>query len=145
MSVTPETSGRDESLHAPVPSGLVELAFPVAPDLFLLARLVVSSVASRSGFDIEEIEDLRLAIDELCLSVLGGRRGGRLVLHVEGTADQIEVWCHHDGADGPGADHEDTVGLSDRTLDALVDEHGQVTRGGRSGARMCKRRTPRDA
>lgn len=127
-----------------VPSGQVELVFPVATDLFHLARLVMTGVASRSGFDIEEVEDLRLAIDELCLSVLAGRRGGRLFLEFDGTDDQIEVWCHHDGAEGPDSDQDDSDGLSDRILEALVDEHGPVTRNGQHGARMCKRRAPRD-
>lgn len=144
MSVTPETSGRTDPTPATMPSGLVELVFPVASDLLLLARLVVSSVAARSGFDIEEIEDLRLAVDELCLAELRGRRSGRVVLQVDGSADQIEVWCHHAGAVGPVDDDGDTDGLSDRILDALVDEHGRVTRDGRAGARMYKRRARRD-
>jgi hypothetical protein len=134
----------DESPALPGPSGVVELSFAVASDLLVLARLAVSSVASRSGFDIEEIDDLRLAVDELCLSVAARRRRGRLLLHLDGTADQIEVWCHYDGYDDAVADplgDEDTDDLSGRILDALVDEHGPMVRDGRHGARLCKRRS----
>ncbi len=46
----------------------VELALSVEDDLLVLARFTVSAVASRAGFDVEEIEDLRLAVDELCLA-----------------------------------------------------------------------------
>jgi len=38
----------------------------------VLARLVTSAISSRAGFDIEELEDLRLAVGELCLLALEG-------------------------------------------------------------------------
>ena len=164
MYATPDTSDRDEPATGATASGLVVLSFPVASNLLVLARLAVSSIASRSGFDIEEIEDLRLAVDELCLSVLDGHRSGRLLLHLDGTPDQIEVWCHHEGSEGRGDDPggserqgddpdgmdglsgpDGMDGLSARILDALVDEHSWATRDGREGARLCKRRTVRDA
>jgi anti-sigma regulatory factor (Ser/Thr protein kinase) len=127
---------------------VVELTVAVESDLLVLARLTTSTVAARSSFDIEEIEDLRLAVDELCLSVLQGRRSGRLHLRVDGSSDQIEVWCRYEGHDEPvddglGAD-EDTDGLSGRILDALVDEHGPVSGEGWHGSRLCKRRVARD-
>ena len=128
---------------ATVPGGIVDLTFPVEADLLVLARMATSTIASRSSFDIEEIEDLRLAVNELCLVVIAGRRTGRVHLRLEGTPDLIEVVCRYEGtedavADG-GGDAPDG-GLSDRILDALVDEHGPVDDGGR-GARLCKRRS----
>jgi len=129
------------------PGGIVELTIPVESDLLVLARLATSTVASRSSFDIEEIEDLRLAVDELCLLVVDGRRTGRILLRIEGTEGQIEVDCRYEGTavvpDGEGSDdHVD--GLSGRILDALVDEHGPVARDGLRGARLCKRRATSD-
>jgi len=41
-------------------------------DLVVLARLVASAISTRVGFDIEELEDLRLAVGELCLLALAG-------------------------------------------------------------------------
>jgi hypothetical protein len=144
MSVTADPfRGDPDDPSAPPAAGVVELTVPVESDLLVLARLTISTVAARSSFDIEEIEDLRLAVDELCLSVLQGRRVGRLHLRFEGTPDQIEVWCRYDGtaepADQPEGD-ADTDGLSGRILDALVDEHGPVTGDGWLGSRLCKRR-----
>ena len=146
-----DTSDRDGPVPGSDPTGVVDLSFAVDADLLVLARLAVAHVASRSGFDIEEIDDLRLAVDELCLSVLGGRRGGRLQLRLDGTPDRIEVWCHHEDPVGTGAGDgepvpgdEDVDGLSDRILDALVDEHGRMTLDGRAGARLAKRRAVRD-
>jgi anti-sigma regulatory factor (Ser/Thr protein kinase) len=134
-------------------AGLVELTIPVGSDLLVLARLAASTVASRSEFDIEEIEDLRLAVDELCISVLEGRRTGTLRLRFDGQPGQIEVVCLYDGP-APSSDDSDrtddgedpeTGDLSGRILDALVDEHGAVVLDGLTGARLCKRRLHRDA
>jgi hypothetical protein len=132
-------------------AGLVELTIPVGSDLLVLARLAASTVASRSAFDIEEIEDLRLAVDELCLSVLDGRRSGNLLLRYDGQPAQIEVWCLYDGPSAKSEDRDradddpETGDLSGRILDALVDEHEAVVLDGRTGARLCKRRARHDA
>jgi hypothetical protein len=154
MHVTANSSGQDlpSTPNEPPVAGLVELTIPVGSDLLVLARLAASTVASRSAFDIEEIEDLRLAVDELCLSVLNGRRTGTLLLRFDGQPGQIEVWCLYDGAsvasddnDRPDDDDPETGDLSGRILDALVDEHGPAILDGRTGARLCKRRAHRDA
>ncbi len=137
----------DGAVVLPGPGGIVELTFPVESDLLVLARLATSTVASRSSFDIEEIEDLRLAVDELCLVVIAGRRTGRVHLRLEGTPDRIEVVCRYEGTEvvpaGGGGDEPDG-GLSDRILDALVDEHGPVDDDGGRGARLCKRHVTSD-
>ncbi len=153
MHVTADPSGPDLSGSGPTErdrlSGQpVELSLPVEDDLLVLVRFTVSAVASRAGFDIEEIEDLRLAVDELCLLVLQGRRTGRLLLSMAAGPEQIEVRCHYDGTEQPREDGAladgDDIGLSARILDALVDEHGPEPRGGRPGARLCKRRVRTD-
>ena len=63
----------------------VELTIPVRADLVVLARLTAATVASRADFDVEEIEDLRLAVDELCISVIQGSADGRLDCSSVGT------------------------------------------------------------
>jgi serine/threonine-protein kinase RsbW len=120
----------------------VEMALSAKEDLLVLARIGASTVASRVGFDIEEIDDLRLAVDELCLHVLQGRRSGRLLLAIAGDSGRIDMWCNYDGPDEPvdqSIDDEVLAGLSGRILDALVDEHGPFERDGLPGAHLCKR------
>lgn len=131
-----------DATHAPV-----ELILSVEDDLLVLARLAVSTVASRAGFDIEEIEDLRLAVDELCLHVLHGRRTGRLHLAVAAVPGQIDVWCQFEGPEAApeGELWDDGLGdLSARLLEALVDEHEPSTRDGLPGEFLCKRHSRSD-
>lgn len=120
----------------------VDLSIPVQADLVVLARLAAATVASRAGFGVEDIEDLRLAVEELCLSLVGSREDGRLHLNYECEGDSITVTCGYE-TEGPsttsrGAEADD---LSLRILDALVDEHGHQLRDGRPNAWLRKRRS----
>lgn len=124
----------------------VELVLPVRADLVVLARYTAATIASRADFDVEEIEDLRLAVEELCLSVVDGSRDGRLELRFQRDEGEVEVECVFVPAGGTspnGSSVERHSDLSDRIVDALVDEHGQDLDGGRPRAWLRKRRTPR--
>ena len=104
----------------------VELSIPVQADLVVLARLTAATVASRLGFGIEDIEDLRLAVEELCLSVVGTAGEGRLHLRFSAEVDAISVECEYEppaGGAQPVASGNDDLSL--RILDALVDDHGR--------------------
>jgi serine/threonine-protein kinase RsbW len=120
----------------------VDLAIPVQADLVVLARLAAATVASRAGFGVEDIEDLRLAVEELCLSLVSGGGNGRLHLNYECEDEAITVTCRYetDGSVG-GPRPGDADDLSLRILDALVDEHGHELRDGRPCAWLCKRRS----
>jgi anti-sigma regulatory factor (Ser/Thr protein kinase) len=129
-------------------SDVVELTIPVRANLVVLARLAAATVASRADFDIEEIEDLRLAVDELCVSLVQGDGDGRLDLRFSHDDDQIEVTCSFrtDSIESGGASESEGAsdgsldGLSARILDALVDEHGEDIEEGQRRAWLRKRR-----
>ncbi len=120
----------------------VDLSIPVQADLVVLARLAAATVASRAGFGVEDIEDLRLAVEELCLSLVGTRDDGRLHLNYECEGDAITVTCWYEADEAPftasGGEADD---LSLRILGALVDDHGRNPAGDRPGAWLRKRRS----
>jgi serine/threonine-protein kinase RsbW len=123
----------------------IELRFPARGDLIVLARLVTSAISARAGFDIEELEDLRLAVGELCLLTLQGHdaRYGDLCLLLSVLEDAIEVECTLERAapaDGTGPDEDESARLSQQILDALVDEHGRESQDGSVRAWLRKRR-----
>lgn len=126
-------------------SDTVELSLPVRADLVVLARFAAGTIASRADFDVEEIEDLRLAVDELCVSLANGS-DGRLKLRFLRDDDRIEVECVFiavPGGDGKAAAINEQNDLSARIVDALVDEHGHDTEGGYPRAWLRKRRASR--
>ena len=108
----------------------------------VLARLAAAAVASRADFDVEEIADLRLAVDELCVSMVQDAAEGRLDLQFSRDGDRIEVSCsYHAESTAPDAPANDVLeGLSARILDALVDEHGEDRQDGQRRAWLRKRR-----
>jgi hypothetical protein len=141
-------------------SGTIELAIPAQPVLLQLARMTAGVVAARADLNLDEVEDLRLAVDELCLALMGPTgHDGRLLLRYQWQGDTIEISgtvvpdleTVGDGAGGDGAEVDVRLGrphdaerlrgeLSAQILDALVDEHGETMREGRAGAWLRMRR-----
>jgi serine/threonine-protein kinase RsbW len=124
----------------------VVLSFPARGDLVVLARLVASAISTRVGFDIEELEDLRLAVGELCLLALQGSddRHGDLQLEFTVSNAALDISCTLGGAaaasgpkDDDGAEADQ---LSEQILAALVDEHGREQEDGSVRAWLRKRR-----
>ncbi|HZI36945.1 MAG TPA: hypothetical protein VFF24_01470 [Acidimicrobiia bacterium] len=121
---------RDEQLRT---GGDVRLVVPASPEYLRLVRLTAAGMASRLGFTFDEVEDLRIAVDELCFHLLGD--DDVVPSDEERTMDLI----YSAGADSititgrtalSGAVPEQSE-LSEQILDALVDEH-EVT-GGTNG------------
>jgi serine/threonine-protein kinase RsbW len=123
----------------------VELSFPARGDLVVLARLVTSAISARAGFDIEELEDLRLAVGELCLLALQGSDAhhGDLQLEFTVTDNAIDITCTLAGAapslDAPN-DASETDQLSQQILSALVDDYGRHRDDGSVKAWLRKQR-----
>lgn len=118
----------------------VRLAVPADPQFVQLARVTATGMASRLGFSYDEVEDLRLALDELCF-VLVGRSGrpGRVELRyaMADGALVVEGVGHFDG----DATHRRLTALSEQILPALVDDYELFDDGeGRPCFRLRKRR-----
>lgn len=105
----------------------VRLTVPAMPEFLRLARVTATGLASRLGFTFDEVEDLRLAIDELCFALMGTRgRPGTIRLRYLVTDEALEV---EGVGDFRGEGPEPTLSdLSRQILAALVDEH-EVRRG----------------
>jgi hypothetical protein len=99
----------------------VRLAVPARPEFVGLARVTAAGLASRLGFTFDQVEDLRLAIDEMCFGLTGTKgRDGILELRFLLSPDGLTV--EGEGNFSPaGPVHLSE--LSKVILDALVDEH----------------------
>ena len=105
--------------------GDVRLVVPAAPEYLRLVRLTAAGLASRLGFTFDEVEDLRIAVDELCFHLLGDGDDDpsadtrSMDLIYSAGPDSITI-TGRTGLTGPVPAPSD---LSEQILDALVDEH----------------------
>jgi hypothetical protein len=145
MTIRSELRGRPH-----LPDGeLIELCLPPSVDLVVLARFTAATVAARANFDVDEIEDLRLAVDELCVSFGPIERHGSLRLVFERKQSLVRITCSVEsptfGVNGTssagsnGASLQRVDELSRQLLDALVDDHGRDDLHGRPCAWLEKR------
>jgi serine/threonine-protein kinase RsbW len=99
----------------------VTLSIPASPEYVLLARLTAAGIASRLGLNYDEVDDLRVAVAELCQLLVGedGREGTvTLVYSVSGESIAIEGTASVPmGVPAPPDD------LSLHLIAALADEH----------------------
>jgi hypothetical protein len=100
----------------------VRLVVPASPEYLRLARVTAAGLAGRLGFNYDEVEDLRLAIDELCFGLTGptGRPGTVELRYLLGD-DTLVVEGQGHFVDDPAP-----VGLTELSkviLSALVDDH----------------------
>jgi len=103
----------------------VELSFPAQPDMAFLARMTAAGVASRAEFGLDQVEDLRLAIDELYVTLVGEHAvDGVVRLTFEWTAEDVRVSGRLTATAGTEGLALSVNELSSRILQALVDDHG---------------------
>ncbi len=96
---------------------VIKLEFPARPEYILAVRLVVSAVAERGGFGIEDIEDLKVASAEACILLLDSSPDTLSISIV--VKDGVSLEFTAQGQKGPGPDPQE--GLSQYLLEALVD------------------------
>lgn len=109
----------------PDPGAVTELTLviPAANDHIRFARLMASAVGTRLGFDYDTLEDLRIAVSELCTSVTEGTpSGAQLTLTYRGDASGVHIAGYAPLAPGspPPAAQDD---LTRQILDAVAGEH----------------------
>lgn len=116
----------------------VALRVPASDRHLFLLRTTVAGIAGREDFTLDEIDDLRMAVEEAGAQLLRhGPRDG-LELRVEARGDTIVVEVSAEL--GEGALDMDPESFSYMILDALSDELAMEDRSGRSAIRFTKRR-----
>jgi hypothetical protein len=119
--------------------GPIELALPADTRLLRLVRLVASGLASTAGFDVDELDDLRIAVDEAVASLLEGGDGTRLTLRFD--VGESEVGMSGSTPASPNTTLDaDRVELSTQILAAVCDDHALDITDGSVRVRIAKRR-----
>jgi hypothetical protein len=101
-------------------NAVVRLTLPARPEFVRLARLTAAGLASRLGFTLEDLEDVRIAVDELCYLVVGADgHDGTIELTYECANEALIV----EGC-GPAPEPQaDLTAMSERILAVVADEH----------------------
>ena len=122
-----ERNGLEEREDQLRTGGDVRLVVPAAPEYLRLVRLTAAGLASRLGFTFDEVEDLRIAVDELCFHLLGDADPDFLPSDEPRTMDLVYSagpdFITITGTTGLSGAVPEPSDLSEQILDALVDEH----------------------
>ena len=94
-------------MGASVSGDVIRMTIPAVLAFVRVPRVAIAGLATRSGFSYDEVEDLRLAIGEVCQVLLDGAdRDGTLTIDFTVDRGRIGVEVSSDGpagrADGAG-------------------------------------------
>jgi Anti-sigma regulatory factor (Ser/Thr protein kinase) len=98
----------------------VRLSLPASPDYVRIVRLAASGIATNLGFDVDELDDLRVAVGELVNLTLEVCRPE--ILEVQFTVDGSELSIE---GSAPAADGRvvELDSLTRQILDAFLDSY----------------------
>ncbi len=98
----------------------VRIAIPASLEFVRIVRLTASGLASRLGFDVEEIDNLRIAVDELAGAVVDASAPGELeVTFSDGDGElRIEGHAPVNGGEALGIDD-----LTAQILNSVCDKY----------------------
>jgi serine/threonine-protein kinase RsbW len=116
----------------------VTIKIPAAPAYVQVVRLVAAGLASRLKFTIDDIEDLKIAVDEVCAYLTGAQgREGDLHIGFTVTDDRIEI--AGTGILAPGQKiRTDLTEFSRVILDTVVDSATLDSTNGRPAFNLVK-------
>jgi hypothetical protein len=121
----------------------VTLVVLATNDHISFARLQTTAVAGKIGLDYDAIEDVRIAVSELCGTVIAcAAPDSQLTLDIRGEAGALEVSGRAPLAAGASLDSDE---LSDQVLAVVTDEYSYNVANGDVTFRMVRAARPDEA
>lgn len=77
----------------------ISLTLPAKSDYVLALRLFMSGVAARTNMSVDDIEDVKSAINEACVLLLTGVTKGELAIEIELNQNAIDVRITAEGCE----------------------------------------------
>jgi serine/threonine-protein kinase RsbW len=116
------------------------VAVPARPEFVHVLRTVAASVAARLDLPYDQLEELRILVDEACALLLALGRGGRtLSLRLVPSSSGIEITACTDAEATAWPRPEVEVGLGWQVISGLSDEARFDRWDGRPAVRLAKR------
>jgi len=120
----------------------VTLRVPPLADHLMLLRTVVSGIAARRDYTLEQVDDLRMAVEEAAVQLLRHGTGSPLVLHATLEEDELRVELSTVTATQDAV--FDPSSFSWMILQALTDDLSTAVDGDAATLRLVKYRRPAD-
>jgi hypothetical protein len=120
----------------------VSINIPASPVYLRVVRLVAAGLASRLRFTLDEIDDLKIAVDELSAYLTGAQgRDGDLEISFHVHDDRLEI--HGVGKLTPGQKvRTELTDMSRMILETLVDSASLDQKDGTPGFVLVKSKAP---
>ena len=101
--------------------GAVSLTVPGLPAYLRLIRLAAADSGARAALPLEDVEDLKIAVDELTYALIGDNPTGETTLTLRFTVSpgRVEI----EGGDGVIGEPLELSELSSNIVSAVVDEY----------------------
>lgn len=123
------------------PPAEIVLVLPGDAQHLRLARLMAAGVAAPAGLGIDDVDDLRIAVDELCTTLLEAGGDGPLTLTFAYEEGQVTVSGTVAAQHRVAADDRRQM-LSKEILAVVADEHELRADGDHLTFRLVKRVEP---
>lgn len=116
----------------------ISVTIPASPEYLKVVRLIVSGLASRLKFTIDDMEDLKIAVDELSAYMTGAQgREGTLDIGFDLHDDRIEIRGSGNFTAGTKV-RTDLTEMSKMILETVVDEAALEQTDGHPTFRLSK-------
>ena len=116
--------------------GLVRLELPIESQYIRVARLVASGLGASAGLDVDGVDDLRIAVDELCAALFEVGEGP-VELTFAIRNEEVEVTGRTETG-ALGAFEPARLVLSRQILDVACDDYSLTLDGGYAQFTMRK-------
>ncbi len=128
MTSSPETGPPGEAIR---------LTIPARADYLRLARITIAGIANVHGFDVESVDELRMAVDEACHLLVGSHwhGAGTIALDFLFADDALAVDCRATLA----GHREPPPAYSEQILASLSDEYQCSENGSTPHVRFVRR------
>ncbi len=110
------------------PDDVLTIRFPARPGYLRICRITTATFAADFGFDVDQLDDLRLAVDEAVTWLLRDDDvGGDVVLALQVTGSTLAIRGEREVEGLPERDIDDLVHA---ILGATLDTHELTSRSG---------------
>ena len=115
----------------------LQLILPPDPQMLRIVRLVASGLASIADLDLDGVEEVRVAADELVSTLIEASGGGDVNMRLTVSADRLRIEASTALSNGAPLQVDPMV---DRVLDAVTSDHEWRTEDGIAHGRIDRTR-----